>query len=87
MIKKIKTFKEVPYIEDKVYKTKFQTGDMFQLKKVVQNKDGKIIRFDGIYVKSPHLGICPIGADRLVNDTIEVSEIEVCSKCGEPIHG
>ncbi len=47
----------------------------------------KIIRFDGIYVERPHLGICPLGADRLVNDTIEDGEKEVCSKCGEPIHG
>jgi len=87
MIKKIKTFKEVPYIIDKVYKTKFQTGDMFLLKNVVTTKEGKIVRFDGIYVKSPHLGICPIGADRLINEMIEESEIEVCSECGEPIHG
>lgn len=85
MKKTIKQYKDLPYEEGKVYKTKFQTGESFLLKKVVTAKDGKIIRFDGIYLSSPDIGVCPLGSDRLIADRVEDGEIEVYGECMKPL--
>lgn len=52
---------------DKVYKTKFATGENFLVKEIIMTPcKGKIIEFRGIYERHPHLGICPLGTDRLI---------------------
>jgi len=84
MKQNIKKYKELPFEIDKVYKTKFQTGEKVTLKKIDTNKDGKIIGFGVIYENVKHLGVCSLGADRLIADKIEDGEVCVCSKCGEP---
>lgn len=84
MKKTIKSFMELPFEEGKTYPTKFQTGEKFLLKKIITNK-GKIIGFEGIYESAPHLGICPLNADRLIPDKVVDVDICVCDKCGTPI--
>jgi len=48
------------------YETKFATKEKFLLKNIVKNDKGVITSLEGIYINRAHLGICPIGADRLV---------------------
>lgn len=51
---------------DKVYKTKFATGDEFLIKEVVLKANKKDIDyFKGYYVGKEHIGICPLNFDRL----------------------
>ena len=57
-----------PYVIDKVYKTKFATREEFLLKEVQYTPQGKIYQFKGIYQNHKELGICPLGADRLINE-------------------
>jgi hypothetical protein len=68
-IKKVVQVIDLEFEVDKTYRTKFQTGEMFTIKKIVTKpflKDyTKIIRFEGIYEKAPHLGLCPIDPERL----------------------
>ena len=85
MKKLIKKYKELPFEVDKIYQTKFATGEKVLLKQIKTNNQGKIIGFGVIYQTTPHLGICPLDADRLISDKVEDGEIYVCSKCGEPI--
>jgi hypothetical protein len=92
MKKTIKKIIELPFEEGKTYKTKFATGERFLVKKIIWGKikvEGKtvdkIFTFEGIYEKHPHLGVCPLSADRLCPDTIEGEEYDICHKCGEPI--
>lgn len=84
MKKNIKSFKDLPFEEGKTYQTKFQTGEKFLISKIIKSGD-KIIRFEGIYETAPHLGPCPLNADRLIPDKVEDIEICVCDKCGTPI--
>ena len=93
MLKKIKTYKELPFEEGKTYTTRFATAETFLLKEIVwkEFKEGnimikKMILFRGIYQKCPDLGLCPLNIDRLIPDRIEDGEMEVCEKCGEPIN-
>ena len=80
----IKKYKDLPLEEGKSYPTRFQTGETFLLKKIIWNND-KMVKLEGIYEKYPHLGICPIGVDRLISDKEFDCDVEVCSKCSEPI--
>ena len=73
MIKKVKIFEDLPIEEGKTYITRFATGDLFFVKKVIKVKD-RIIRYDGIYHKCSHLGICPLAVDRLIPEKILVGE-------------
>ncbi len=84
-IKKIPKFKELPFESGKIYTTKFTTGEKFFLSKIIYNKKGGIIGFEGIYEKYSHLGNCPLNPDRLIPDKIEDGFIEVCDCCGNPI--
>jgi len=88
----IPKYSDLSFEEGKTYTTKFATGEKFLLKKVIWGKikvKGEtidtIIRFEGIYEKSPSLGICPLGGDRLIADKKYEGEIEICHKCKEPI--
>lgn len=73
MITRIKIFKDLPIEEGKTYKTRFATGDLFFVQKVVITKS-IVIRFDGLYVGKEHIGVCPLGADRLIPEKILVGE-------------
>lgn len=57
---------ELPIEVDKIYKTKYQTGDMFLVKLIEHNIKGKVIGYRGIYQSYQHLGIVPISIDRLI---------------------
>lgn len=92
MIKEIKKFKDLPFEEGKVYKTKFQTGEMFKITKInkrffksVNHTSEIITGFEGIYLSHPDIGICPLAVDRLIADKIEDGIEEVCGHCGKPI--
>jgi hypothetical protein len=85
MIKKIKTYLDLPLTEGQVCDTKFQSGETFTIKKITYN-NGEVIRIEGIYNSSPHLGLCPINADRLIPERVEHKEITVCGKCGTEIN-
>jgi len=59
---------EPPYEIDKIYTTKFATGWKFLLKVIETDSKGKIVGFKGIYEDKKYLGLCPLGADRLINE-------------------
>lgn len=87
MIKIITIYKELPAEEGKTYKTRFQTGENFTLIKIVKRPGSDIVLwYEGIYEKYPHLGLCPIGPDRLILDSVADGELEICGNCGKPIH-
>jgi len=90
MSKEIKKFKDLPFEEGKTYRTKFQTGELFQITKIrktyfksVNYTVEKIIGFEGIYLSHPHIGVCPLAADRLIADKIEDGIEKVCEHCGK----
>ncbi len=92
MIKKTTKLRDLPFIEGKIYPTKFATGEMFLIKEIiwidskVNNASiKKMHQFKGVYQNSPHLGVCPLSIDRLIPETEFDCEIEVCSKCNEPV--
>lgn len=83
---------DLPFEEGKTYKTKFQTGESFILQKIKWRefkKDGVMVKemsgFEGLYVKHPEYGTCPLAVDRLYPDTKEDGTIDICHKCGEPL--
>lgn len=54
---------------DKIYISKLQTAEKFLLKEIVYKNDRKTVdHFKGIWIGRKHLGICPLGADRLINE-------------------
>ena len=77
-------YEDVPLVEGKRYQTKFQTGDWVTLKEIIYHK-GKIVGLKVIYEGKEHLGICPLGADRLIQEKIKVGVIDVCPNCGHEI--
>ena len=88
----IPKYSDLPFEEGKRYTTKFATGEKFLLKKVIWGKVkikgeivDRILNFEGIYEDYQHLGICPLGGDRLIADKKYEGEVEVCHKCKEPI--
>lgn len=92
MKKRIKVHKDLPFEEGKTYTTKMQTKEKFTITEILYKEtkeNGVTIKtprlFMGIYEKCPHLGPCPMYVDRLIPETMEIGEIEVCGKCGEPI--
>lgn len=83
----MKIYKDLPFEEGKTYQTKFATGEKFLLKKIIwtKGKKPKIYGFEGIYENSSHLGICPLGENRLIVDKVEIEDFEVCDKCKQKI--
>jgi len=76
---------ELPFEIDKVYTTKMQTKDKFLLKEIIWSKqsvvdeetgDKKKVEvisgFKGVFIGKEHLGICPLGGDRLIPETKEI---------------
>jgi hypothetical protein len=87
---KIKKEIDLPFEIGKKYKTRFATGESFTLTNIVISKEsknkGEIIGFEGIYEKCPHLGICPLGAGRLIPEQrIEWVEGHAFSCCSRPV--
>ena len=69
IIKEKEEFVDLEFEVDKTYKTKFQTGELFLIKKIITRpflNTTKVIRFEGIYLSHPHIGICPIDPERLM---------------------
>ncbi len=86
-------FEDLPLVIDKVYRTKFQTGDLFLVKKLIsiKFKSGnysvdKVIRVEGYYVGKEHIGICPLDAERLITDKKEIGTVKNCPSCGIEIN-
>jgi len=80
-IRLIKKYKEIPPQPGETYKTKFATGDMFTVKRVVRDT------VYGIYVGREHLGECPLYTERLIlpkSDEL-VSEQYECPHCHKTI--
>lgn len=87
---KVKKEIDLPFQEGKTYKTKFQTGELFLLNKIVYKKKSKIedpdviVYFEGVYNNYKHLGNCPLNIDRLCPEKeIIEEEIEICNECGK----
>lgn len=84
MIEIVPVYNDLPIEVGKTYRTKFQTGEMFTVTKIVE-KSGKILWFEGIYADHSHIGVCPIGNERLLSERVLTGGMDVCNKCGEPI--
>jgi hypothetical protein len=83
-IKQFKVYKELDLEEGKVYKTKFSTGEFFQIVRIVRLKES-IIGLEGIYLSHPHVGVCPLSKERLVPEKVLINEIQVCDTCATPL--
>lgn len=93
VIIKQKKHKDLPIEEGKIYKTRFQTGELFHVVKVIKKhfKSGeysveKVIGYEGIYLNHKHLSICPLAVDRLVPQQIDDGFKYVCDCCGEEVN-
>jgi hypothetical protein len=74
----------IPFEVGQSYKTKFATGDTFTITRLDKNKYDEVLAIWGIYDRSPHLGECPIGVDRLIQPmefTGVEFEVTVCPHC------
>ena len=85
MKKQINIYKDLDFIEGNTYKTKMSTGESFKVIEIVYNLKNKLINLKGIYLNSPHLGLCPMSPERLMTEKEEIGIIEICDKCGERI--
>lgn len=86
MRKEVKEIIALPFEVGKTYKTKFATGDLFKVEKLIhieRAKEGKVlVRLDGYYVGKEHIGLCPLPPDRLVTEFEETGRVfEICHKC------
>jgi hypothetical protein len=71
IIKEKEEFVDLEFEVDKTYKTKFQTGELFTIKKIRTKpflNTTKVIGFEGIYVSHPHVGLCSIDPERLISE-------------------
>lgn len=85
-------FRDLPLEEGRVYRTKFQTGDLFKVVKIkkVSFKSGgfsseMIIGVEGLYVGKEDIGLCPLPEERLIHDKERVGETDVCSHCNKEL--
>ena len=88
MKKIIPELKALPFEVGKTYKTKFATGESFTISKIIFGKEGKlkgkVIQFEGVYEKAPHLGDCPLSGDRLYPESEPTGNsitMVVCPHC------
>lgn len=74
----------IPFEEGQTYTTKFANGERFTITKLVKNKYNEVTGIWGTYERCPHLGVCPIGIDRLIQPMqftgIEF-DVTMCPKC------
>lgn len=69
IIKEKEEFVDLEFEVDKTYKTKFQTGELFTIKKIITKpflNTTKVVRFEGIFHSHPNIGLCPIDPERLI---------------------
>jgi hypothetical protein len=73
--------------EGKTYKTKFQTGELFRVERIVRRQMyNKIIMVYGIYLSHAHIGLCPLDPERLIPESrIENIEVLICECCGKDL--
>jgi len=73
-----------PLEENKRYKTKFQTGEYFAVKKIIRRPNGMVVRVEGFYDRDLYM-MCPLDPERLIPDKEpKVVQYEVCDCCGKP---
>jgi hypothetical protein len=92
MIIKKKKFRDLQIEEGKSYVTRFQSRELFFVKKVkkIFFKSGdvsveKVIGYEGIYWNARHLGLCPLAVDRLIPERVEDGFIYVCDCCDKEV--
>jgi hypothetical protein len=94
MITKKITYTELPIEVGKTYQTKFSTKEKFLVTEIItkiighdENKEPiiKVLYFFGIYETTPHLGTCPLNAERLIPEKVETGFVEICNKCKTPL--
>ncbi len=69
IIKPVPSTVDLDFEVGKTYKTKFQTGELFTITKIITRpflNTTKIVSFEGIYESHPHLGPCPLDVERLI---------------------
>lgn len=69
IIKEKEEFIDLEFEVDKTYKTKFQTGELFTIKKIITKpflNTIKVIRLEGIYESHRNIGLCPLDPERLI---------------------
>ena len=71
-----------PYLQymieiDKTYNTNWAATERFTVKEIVMFK-GKQIKVNGIFEKSPHLGLCPLDVNQL---RVEKEKLINCLDC------
>jgi len=78
---------DLPLEVGKVYRTKFQTGDLFLVTKIMTRKFMKEdvqYQAEGLYMGKEHIGTCPLPVERLIHDKIDSNDFTVhCSNCDE----
>ncbi len=84
----IKIIKELPLEVGKTYVTKTQVPENFRITKIDADpkKDGEQIRIYGVYERyenRPDMHNCPLPPDRLIHETVEDGQKEVCAHCGK----
>lgn len=85
MIKKIKTYKDLPFEVGKTYQTKMSVDWTFLVKEIEYKKD-VVSKLKGIWSNSPDLGICEVyRIERIIPDKVVDGEMEVCGNCGNPL--
>lgn len=90
MRKEVKEIIVLPFEVGKTYKTKFATGDLFKVSKIIIGttgiNKGKVIGFEGIYIDKEHIGTCPLDGSRLIPEYQETGRVfEICNKCKEAL--
>ena len=84
MKKTIKEQIELEIVAGETYTTRFTNAERFKVIEVVKDKDGVVTKLWGVYENSPHLGKCPIDANRLIPRTEFTGreyEVNVCPHC------
>lgn len=92
MIKTVAVYRDLPLVEGKTYRTKFQTGDWFKVIKIktVAFKSGsfetvRIVGIEGYYVGKEHIGLCPIAEERLIHEQEQTGTKTICPHCEKEI--
>jgi len=90
--KKIREMLDQPLKVGETYVSKMQTAEKFTITEIVMKKEkGKtheIHQLMGIWEKSPHLGACPIGAERLLPVQVESGRVLdecICPHCKKEV--
>lgn len=83
---------DLPLKVGETYISKMQTAEKFTITEIVMKKEKgnthEIYQLMGIWEKSPQLGACPIGADRLIprqEESGAVLDICACPHCDKNI--